>query len=190
MGLTHVRAKRWTVDEYERLYRAGFIPEKHVELIEGEIVPMAPQDFPHGNAIERTTDVLSEKYRETHFVRVQLPLTLSSTSQPEPDFALVPKAGRGPDSPHPSMADLVLEVSASSLDYDLAEKASIYARYGLPEVWVLDVKRRVLIRHREPTADPEQPFGFRYARVTRHGQDDIVTALFRPEVELEVGALF
>lgn len=190
MGLTHVNPKRWTVEEYERLFELGFLdPEGRYELIEGEIVPMAPQDYPHANSVMRATNYLVGKYGATHYVRVQLPLRLSDNSQPEPDFALVPMSMIGPSSPHPTTADLVIEIADSSLAYDRSEKASVYAKCGIGEVWVLDVRSRTLHIHREPTADAEQPFGFHYASVRRADEGETVKAMFRPDVSIEVLAL-
>ncbi len=68
---------------------AGVLADERVELIDGEVVRMRPQNSPHGGSISKATMVLVGLYGETHIVRVQLPLTLSEICEPEPDFALV-----------------------------------------------------------------------------------------------------
>jgi hypothetical protein len=98
---------------------------------------------------------------------IQMPLNVGSRfSQPEPDLAITPVAGR---DVHPSAALLVIEVARSSRRLDLGRKAEIYAEGGVPEYWVLDGERRELVIHRNP-ADGA------YASVHTLGPDDTVTA--------------
>lgn len=191
MPLLNVKPKRWTLDEYESFFipRAGELPLR-VELIEGEIVEMPSQNMPHGSAIMRSTNYLVTHYGDTHYVRVQLPLNLSHWSQPEPDFALVAIESVAQATAHPERADLIIEVSDTSLKYDLCEKASLYAKAGMPEYWVLDVNAQVLHRHRTPRSDDEQPFGFQYAEITVHRLGEVIRAAFRPQVEIEISRLF
>lgn len=62
-----------------------------------------------------------------------------------------PSAGRN-DRRHPSAADifLVVEISYSTLRYDLDVKVPLYARHGVPEVWVIDLKHHKLHLFRSP----------------------------------------
>jgi hypothetical protein len=63
-----------------------------------------------------------------------------STSLPEPDVVVVDHvAGR---VAHPRTALLVIEVADSSLHVDTAIKPALYAAAGVPEYWVVDVRRR------------------------------------------------
>jgi Uma2 family endonuclease len=70
---------------------------------------------------------------------------------------------------HPSDALLVAEMGNTSLRMDLGPKARIYATAGIPEYWVLDVGRRELVVHREPS-------GGGYGSVRRYGAGETVTA--------------
>jgi len=77
----------------------------------------------------------------------------------------------------------VVEVSDSSLGFDLTTKAALYARAGIVEYWVLDVAGRRLIVHRDPRAG-------RYISVAAYGEEESVAPLAALESLLRVGDLF
>ena len=111
MLITNAITKRWSRDEYYRLWDSGFFgPEDRVELIEGEIVLMTPPGYEHTNSIRRGNMVLAGLYGETHDVAVQCPLDLGQLSEPQPDFALIDR-GTAPENALPNSADLVIEVA-------------------------------------------------------------------------------
>ncbi|MBM3464807.1 MAG: Uma2 family endonuclease [Armatimonadetes bacterium] len=175
LALTHAKTHRFTVAEFERLHQMDvFGKDARVELIEGEVVEMPPMNTPHGNGVMHSNQVLGARFGDTHWVRVQSPLNLSSWSQPEPDLALVP---RGYDqSSHPTSADLIVEVSDTSL-YDRDEKASLYAMAGIPELWIVNVLDRCLEVLRNPERNLRKAFGFHYATWTTHNGEDRVAPL-------------
>ena len=135
--------RRITVDEYYDMARSGLIaPDARVELIEGDVVPMAPIGDRHGSAVEELDELLHRAVAGRARVRCQMPVRLSEFSEPQPDFVVMrPRTGRN-DRAHPSAADvfLLVEISDSTLRYDLDVKVPLYARHGVPEVWVIDVK--------------------------------------------------
>lgn len=145
--------RRITVDEYYDMARTGQIePDARVELIEGEVVRMPPIGDRHGGAVEELTELLVQAVAGRARVRCQMPVRLSSYSEPQPDFAVMrPRTGRN-DRAHPSAADvfLVVEISNSTLSYDLDVKLPLYARHGVPEVWVLDLKHHKIHFFRAP----------------------------------------
>jgi Uma2 family endonuclease len=53
---------------------------------------------------------------------------------------------------HPGPADvlLVIEVADTSLRFDRDTKVSLYAVHGIPEMWLVDLRGRRLVRHRAP----------------------------------------
>ncbi|GMU51934.1 MAG: hypothetical protein AMXMBFR33_10800 [Candidatus Xenobia bacterium] len=172
------RTRRFSRDEYYRMAELGiFGSDERVELIEGEILPLSPQNKPHAGSVTRATRTLVRRFSETHDVRVQLPLDLGEHSQPEPDFALVPLGATEAATLHPTSADLVLEVAHSSLSYDRREKSSLYARYGIPELWVLDVQARRLFVYRQPGEDSDAPFGWSYQRQETLSEEEQVKPL-------------
>ena len=85
-------------------------------------------------------------------VRVQSPVGLSPDSAPEPDVAVLAPEGDFYETELPSAEDvyLAVETSLSSLGYDRSTKLSIYARAGVPEVWIVNVDEGQLEVHREP----------------------------------------
>lgn len=192
MALIHAEPKRFTVAEFTRLWELGAFGHERMELIEGEIVRMTPQGNEHVRAIVQATEVLVLALHDTHYVAVQVPLKLSEYSGPEPDFYLSPKAQGHVEQITPELlrnADLVIELSASSLAYDLDEKASLYAKYAIKDYWVLDVIRQQMTVMREPVPMPDRTFEHGYAAVTVHGTDEAVSPLVRPDLALRVADL-
>lgn len=144
---------RITVDEYYDMARTGQIePDARVELIEGEVVRMPPIGDRHGSAVEELDELLHQAVSGRARVRCQMPVRLSNYSQPEPDFVVMrPRTGRK-DRAHPLATDvfLLIEISESTLRYDLDVKVPLYARYGVPEVWVIALKHYRIHFFRSP----------------------------------------
>ena len=139
-----------SVDDVMAMVRIGILDEDdHVELLDGVLVEMSPQGSPHAYAIRRLNALAAPVVAAAgHELSIQGPVDVGSPiSLPEPDLAIVPVTG--PDE-HPRNALLVVEMGATSLRIDLVRKARIYATGNVPEYWVLDVKRRALVVHREP----------------------------------------
>jgi Uma2 family endonuclease len=145
-----------TVDEFYRMAEAGVLaPDARVELIEGEVIDMAPMNSRHAAAVRVLNQRLLAAVGEQALVSCQLPLRLSERSEPEPDLMLTrPQAGGYRDR-HPGAADVVLliEVSDSSLRYDRGVKLPLYARHGVPEVWIVDLENRLVRFYRRPGGD-------------------------------------
>jgi Uma2 family endonuclease len=141
------RPHRITVDEYHRMAEVGLLaPDARVELIEGVIIDMAPIGPPHCSAVDLLTELLVLAVSGRAIVRTQGSVRLNRWSEPQPDIAVLKsRLGRYRQA-HPSGKDiyLVIEVSESSLKFDLNAKAKLYARYGVPEVWVADLNANVL----------------------------------------------
>jgi len=127
--------RRWTRQEYHDLAEAGFLGEDDpVELIEGEIIQMSPQNTPHAVAVRLVRRALQRVFAEdTYMVDEQLPLALAPDSEPEPDVAVVEGQPRDFLDDHPAMAVLVVEVADGSLQFDQEKKQTLYGRHGLPE---------------------------------------------------------
>ena len=144
----------FTVEEYYRMAEAGVLgPQERVELIEGEIVPMSPQDPKHSRALSWCTNLFSELFGRTHLVRVQLPLRIGERSEPEPDLSLLDKSVAATLEGHPTELDFVLEVANTSLAFDRGEKLKLYARAGIPEYWIVNLRDRIVEIYRSPQGD-------------------------------------
>lgn len=179
-------AKRWTRDEYHQLGEQGLFRGQHVELIHGEIIVLTPQSSQHSFVVGRLQRLLSQVFSDEFWVRTQLPLQISETEEPEPDVSVV--SGRLEEfvDAHPKSAQLVVEVSFSSLEYDEQVKSHLYAAAGVPDYWVLDLESRRLIVMREPVADESADLGYRYTKVETLTADGHVAPLEKPDARLAV----
>lgn len=175
------------VNEYHRMIDAAILTdEDRVELIEGVIVSMSPQSPKHAFAIRRLGALLHRALDEhRHVVLQQLPLTLGDRNEPEPDLAVVPAENAGSPLAHPSTAELVVEVAADSLGKDRRVKAAIYARFGVPEYWIVNLQDDTVEVFRDPDPSNER---YRTALTFERGRKLPSTAV--PEVELVVDRLF
>lgn len=133
---------RFTVDEYEHLGRVGFFsPDDRLELIDGEIIRMAPIGTRHGACVDKLNRLLSAVAASRAIVRVQGAVRLDHRSEPQPDIALLrPRIDfYATAQPGPGDMFLAIEVSDTTLRYDLVRKARLYARTGVPLLWVIDL---------------------------------------------------
>jgi Uma2 family endonuclease len=142
----------WSVEEYQQMIHTGILaPEHGVELIEGRILDMPAQDPLHATSIRLTQKLLERALEENAETRIQMPVVLSR-SVPNPDLAIVRGTTEDYETRHPTPEDILLlvEVSNTTLSYDLEEKAQIYARDAISEYWVLDIQNRQLHVFRQP----------------------------------------
>jgi Uma2 family endonuclease len=158
------KRRRFTLEEYHRMGEAGILDEdERVELIEGEIVEMTPIGWLHASVVARIAKVFWAHFGERAIVWVQNPLVLPrQVSEFQPDLALLkprPDFYRAKQV-EPGDAFLVVEVMDSSVAHDRRVKLPIYARGGVPEVWLIDVKKGTVEAHRRPAAG-----GYRDRRV-------------------------
>jgi len=151
---TWPRPHRLTVDEYYRMAEAGVLsPDDRTELIEGEIIDIAPIGPTHASIVVLLTKHLVRTVGDAAEVRVQLPVRFVPRSEPQPDFALVVAKPDGYRHTHPVASDvlLLIEVSDSTLRYDLDVKARLYAKHAVREYWVVDLVNNRVWRHRRPS---------------------------------------
>ena len=139
--------------EYDKMIDAGIIGEdEHVELVDGAIVAVSPEGPEHAGTIDLCAEVLRRAFGPGFTVRVQHPIVIDPDGEPEPDIAVVVGEPGEHIEAHPRSAALVVEVARSSLDYDRAQKARLYARAGMPEFWIVNLRDRRVEVHRRPTA--------------------------------------
>src|SRR5438093_9105865 len=134
--------------EYDRLVESGAFDSERLELLDGMLVTMTPQDAAHAHTVQRLTEVLTVALRGRAIVRTQSPLALLDDSEPEPDLAVVPLGDYSAN--HPARAYLVIEVAESSLRRDRLVKGPIYARAQVDEYWLVDLNLRAVEVHRNP----------------------------------------
>lgn len=145
---------RWSREVYDRAVEAGvFGPEDRVELIEGELLTMAPQGSRHAAVATRVGALLARVFGDRGHVRTQMPLAADDDSEPEPDLAVVPGDALDYLDAHPAAALLVVEVADDSLRRDRSVKKRLYARCGIPEYWIVSLPDACLEVYRRPVGD-------------------------------------
>ena len=147
---------RVTVDDYYRMAAAGILTaDDRVELIEGEVIDMAPIGSRHGSVVKRLIAALSAVVQHRAVIAVQDPLRLSERSEPQPDLMLLEPRDDFYRDAHPAAADvlLLIEVADSSAGYDHRIKLPLYARHGVGEVWIVDLDHGLVRFCRDPRGD-------------------------------------
>jgi Uma2 family endonuclease len=150
------RVHRWTRAEYDERVAAGFFDDLRVELLDGELIDMAPTSNRHFRTVTAVHNVLVRTLDPTAFlVGSQGPLALSDASEPEPDVLVMRQRANLLVDDHAQPADIVLvvEVSLSSWGYDSGRKLAAYARGGLPEVWLVNLNTNTVHVCRRPVDD-------------------------------------
>jgi Uma2 family endonuclease len=186
VGESWVTRHRITVDEYYRMAEVGlFAPDARVELIEGEIIDMAPIGSRHAGIVNKLNKLLVQAVGERAVVAVQSPIRLSTRSEPQPDVALLKPRPDFYVRGHPVPADvlLVIEVSDATLRYDRTVKVPLYARHGIAEVWIADLENGLLHLFRSPA-------GATYAEVSTIERPAVVQLPVAPQVAVDLSGLF
>jgi Uma2 family endonuclease len=150
---SRVLKRRFTAEEYQEMGRAGILTEDdRVELIEGEIVQMSPIGSRHAACVDRLTGLLARGAGDRAIVRVQNPIRIGKDSEPQPDLTLLRPRSDFYAAGHPTPKDvlLLIEVVASSEDYDRDVKLPVYARAGIAEVWLVDLEHNRIEVFRKP----------------------------------------
>jgi Uma2 family endonuclease len=185
-----IELKRWKRLEYEQLVEKGvFGAGDRVELIDGLLIVAEPQSATHYTAIRLVERALVRAFGDGWHTRTQAPIALDETSEPEPDVAVVRGDLRDYTAEHPTDPVLVVEVALTSLALDRGHKASLYARAGRPEYWVVNLVDRVLEVHRDAAPSPSAPYGWHYRAMEALGAGDRVRPLAAPDAWIAVGDL-
>lgn len=158
-----------------------FGEDARVELLDGEVIEMAPIGSPHAGGVNRLTRLFTTVTGARALVAVQNPVGLDEHSEPQPDIALLEPR---PDSyarshPTPPEVLLLVEVSDTTLAFDRERKAAAYARAAVREYWIVDLTGDQMLVMREPS-----PAGYRHIR--RLGRGDQVGVEALPDTLIEV----
>ena len=161
-----VTRRRFTVHDYHRMAEAGILHEDdRVELIEGELSEMTPVGARHANVVRKLNQILSQQINDQFLIDVQNPVRLNENSEPEPDLAVIRNRDYRDSLPGPEDVLFLIEVSDTTLSYDRNVKLPLYARSGIPEVWIFDLTSEIVERHTGPSGDI-----YRYVERTRRGE--------------------
>ena len=156
--LTLTTAK-WTVEDYHRMIPDRILSAPHVELLNGEIIEMSPEEQYHAYSSDEAGEYLIYLLGDRAKVREAKPITLpQSNSEPKPDIAIVQRLGRDYRQHHPYPENIfwLIEYSNFSLNKDLEVKTKIYAAANISEYWVINLQTAQLIVFRVPTAEGYQ----------------------------------
>ena len=180
------RRHRITVDEYHRMAEVGLLaPDARVELIEGEIIDMAPIGNRHMSVVDRLTKLFVLAAGENAIVRVGGSVRLGRMSEPQPDLLILkPRANFYSDdwaTGHDTF--LAIEVSDTTLRYDREIKVPLFARHGVPETWIFDVENAQLLVYSELREGVYR----HHDAIARTGRRQL-SAL--PELEVDLATLF
>lgn len=171
------RPYRWSCDEFHQLGDEGWFEGRHVILVNGEILDMPVPNPPHDTSVGLADYRFKQIFPPpAYWVRIQTGLVVGADTDLAPDVAVVPGTPRDYIQ-HPRTALLVVEVSESSLAYDLGEKSNLYAAAGIADYWVVDLVHRQLHVFRDPQPDPAQPHGHAYQQHQAFGPTDAVAPL-------------
>jgi Uma2 family endonuclease len=167
---------RVSVWEYHKMAEAGIFGEDdRVELIEGEVVDMAPIGSKHAFVVSRLAQFFTLAARNLYLISVQNPIRLDHRSEPQPDIAVLKPGNYMDNLPGASDVLLIVEVAQSSINLDRSVKLDLYARHAIPEVWLLDLMGgELLVCH--------QPADGQYRTMHKPIPGEIVTPLFAPEL--------
>jgi Uma2 family endonuclease len=174
-----------TVAEYHRMGEVGILTEDdRVELIEGELIAPFPISTAHAGTTNRLTRTLVQIVGDRGVVAVGNPVQLDDLSEPQPDFAVLKPRDDdyGIATPRPDEVLLIIEVSDSSLAYDRNVKRSLYARHGIPEFWIVNLKAGEVEVCR--TLEGEE-----YTSIARVGRDGVLEPQLLPGAVIPVAVL-
>ena len=180
--------KRWTRIECATLEATGLWDQQHLELVQGELISKIGKKRPHVNSLMPVLAWLVRVFGE-QYVNPETPIDVAPednpTSEPEPDLIVLAKPSREFRSANPRPEDLrlVVEISDSTLGFDLTTKAELYARAGIVEYWVFDIAARRLIVYRDPREGL-------YRSIAAYTEQEAVAPLAAPDREFRVAEAF
>lgn len=177
-----ISRRKLDVVEYHRMGAAGILHEDdRVELIEGELIAMAPIGERHAGTSMTLTTRLVRAVGDDAIVSVGNPVRLDSYNEPQPDFALLRPRPGGYTGRHPGPADvlLLIELSDSTLRFDRTVKLPLYGAHGIREFWIVNLGQGVVEVCRGPRPDG-------YASVETFGPDAVLAPEALPGLTLRV----
>jgi len=161
--------RRFTREEYYRMHDAGLFRDERVELLDGEIIAMSPQNASHAASVNRLAALLIPQLKGKYSIRCQTPIRLARYSEPEPDLAICTHDPDDYESGHPTPEQILLliEVSDASLAFDRKRKRVAYARAGIAEYWIVNVPDRMVEVSQRPDRAASR---YRVSRRARPGE--------------------
>lgn len=185
MAATNPTKHLTNIHEWHRMGEAGvFADNHHIELIDGEILDMAPIGSNHAGHLKRVTNQFYSLLFGQVIISVQDPVQLSAYSEPEPDLMLLKPHTDFYSSRHPNADDvlLLIEVSDSTLAFDQNQKLQLYARHNIPEYWIVNLIDSCLEVYRQPHSENYEQ------KVTLRTGDNITLSQL-PDISISVSTI-
>ncbi|MDQ2787024.1 MAG: Uma2 family endonuclease [Chloroflexota bacterium] len=174
---------RFTVAEYERMIAGGILTEDdRVELIEGEIIAMSPVGSRHFECVTNLLELIIGRKPDTVRVTMQNPIRLLDESEPEPDLTIMRAKRYWRRIPTVADVLIVIEVSDSTRNYDYGTKMPLYARAGVPELWIVDLMTDRVERYTEPDMST-------YQQIHHFERGSIIESAAVPELAIPVDSI-
>jgi Uma2 family endonuclease len=169
-----------SVEAYHALGEARLIPER-TELLYGFVYHKMSKSPLHTFLVLRLLRLVQAVLPPGLHLRPEQPLTCVD-SEPEPDLAVVLGSEEDFRLAHPRTAELVIEVSVTSADYDRS-KLRAYAYAGVKEVWLVLGREKQIEVHR-------QSGGGEFAERTLHGPGAQLISAVLPGFTVDLSKLF
>jgi Uma2 family endonuclease len=180
------RTHLFTVDEYHKMGETGILCEDdRVELIEGKLIDMPPIGSPHAGKVNRINTLLSRIIGRKAIIALQNPVRLGRRSEPQPDITILRPRDDFYEKSHPQPKDvlLLIEVADTTVRYDREVKSLLYAAYGIPEVWLIDLRAKRVEVYLQPSKDG-------YRQRLRPMNDERLTLSLLPDVSIAIADLW
>lgn len=174
-----------TIEEYHQMARDNLLHEdSRVELIEGEILKMTPIGRMHAGIVNYLNQKFSQ-YPDQCLVQVQNPIQLGEFNEPEPDISLIKPRNDFYKNKTANQNDvlLLIEVSDSTYAFDRKTKLPLYAKFKIPEVWLLDIASRTVEMYAKPDGDS-------YTNMRQFQGDEIIGFQYLPDFHTTPKAIF
>lgn len=175
-----IRHRLLTVDDYHKMGEAGILGEDdRVELIEGELIDMAPIGSDHAGSVIGLNTVLGSALAGKALISPQNPLRLDLHSEPQPDITVLRLREDFYRTSHPRPEDVLvlIEVADTTIRYDRGVKIPLYARHGIPEVWLIDLQEKRLEIYRQPSSEG-------YRQILLPAKNERIALSLLPEVSI------
>lgn len=175
------------VNEYHRMVGASIFGEDdRIELIDGDLIDKAPIGQGHAAIVSGLAEALFMACVGRAIVWPQNPIRLDNLNEPQPDLAVLRRRSdfyATGEQPGPADVLLLVEVADSSLGFDRNVKLPLYARAGIAELWIVDLKRRLLDAYRTPAGDG-------YRETTTHQPGDQLALVLAPDIVVKLDLVF
>jgi Uma2 family endonuclease len=174
--------RKFSIAEYYKLAETGILaPTERVELLNGQIIRMAPIGEKHRTIVDELNYIFVDARKNRYRVSIDQPVRIENFDEPQPDLTLY-KTDVKNRHPTPEDIYLVIEVADTTLEYDLGDKLRAYEKGGIKEYWVIDVGKKAVHIHRLP------PQEHNYTRESRmHG---VIAPLAFPDVTVDPKDIF